>query len=96
MEFIAGARDAAELERMRAFLAEFVVIDHGRILPQDWKRALALAERIPSDGRPRSALDCLIRAIADRLHYDVDTADSGMPRSNLSLKVSSRLRRRRR
>jgi|SRR5688572_21360485 predicted nucleic acid-binding protein len=81
IELLGGTRDKDELARARAFLAEFQIIDAGRILPEDFVRARALAERIPHVFRPRTFADCLIRAIADRLHYDVDTADAGMPRS---------------
>ena len=81
IELLGGTRDKDELARARVFLAEFQVIDDGRILPEDFVHARALAERIPHVFRPRTFADCLIRAIADRLHYDVDTADAGMPRS---------------
>ncbi len=81
IELLGGTRDKDELARARAFLTEFHIIDEGRILPEDFVRATALAERIPHVFRPRTFADCLIRAIADRLHYDVDTADAGMPRS---------------
>lgn len=95
VEFLGGTRNAGELARMRAFLAEFAIIDKRRILPQDWRLALDLAARIPSNGRPRGALDCLIRAIAERLHHDVDTADSGMPRTNPPARSRTRPGRRR-
>ncbi len=81
IEFLGGMRDKDELARARAFLSELHIIDEGRILPEDFVNARALAERIPFIFRPRTFADCLIRAIADRLHYDVDTADAGMPRS---------------
>lgn len=81
LEFLAGTRTSEELRLSRAFLAAFTVADQGRIVDEDWQRALALVERIPPDGRPRDLGDCLIRAIADRLHVDVATSDTGMPRS---------------
>ena len=81
IEFLGGTRDKNELTLARTFLHEFRVVDEGRILAEDFVQARALAERIPHDSRSRGFADCLIRAIADRLHYDVDTADTGMPRS---------------
>jgi predicted nucleic acid-binding protein len=80
LEFLAGAR-TGEKELIRAFLGEFEIVDKGRIEETDWDRAYQYAERVPRDGRPRGAVDCLIRAIAERLSYEVDTADEGMPDS---------------
>ncbi len=80
VEFVAGARKSRELELFRAFLACFDVIDRGQILPADWQAARRVAERIPRDGKPRQLGDCLIRAIARRLNYEIDTADQTFPR----------------
>src|SRR3989442_1025024 len=67
IEFLAGTRSGHELKMARAYLAEFRVADEGRVVQDDWDRARALAERVPSDGHRRQLGDCLIRAIADRL-----------------------------
>jgi predicted nucleic acid-binding protein len=75
IEFLAGVRTERELKLARAYLSRFNVIDEGRILEQDWEQAKRLAERIPRDGKPRQLGDCLVRALAIRLRYDVDTLD---------------------
>jgi predicted nucleic acid-binding protein len=82
IEFLGGTRDRSELLLARAFLNEFSIIDGGRILAEDLGHARRLAETIPRGHfRPRHFADCLIRAIADRLHYGVVTDDTGFPRS---------------
>lgn len=83
IEFLAGARDGRELSLHRAFLDEFHIADEGHITNDDWLLSKRLAERIPRDGAPRDLGDCLIRAIAERLHLDVDTLDKGMPRGGI-------------
>lgn len=75
VEFLAGVQSAGELALARAFLAQFTVIDSGRILPEDWEETERLAARVPRDGKPRHLGDCLIRALAKRLKYDIDTDD---------------------
>ena len=79
VEFVAGARKGRELALFRAFLSAFDVIDKGRIPVADWDAAHRLAERVPRDGKPRHLGDCLIRAIAKRLNYEVDTTDQTFP-----------------
>lgn len=81
IEFLSGARDAAELQAFEAFLSAFESLDQGDIRPSDWHETLRLARRIPRDGRPRQLCDCLIRALANRLRCDVLTVDHGFPRS---------------
>ncbi len=75
VEFLAGVRSAEELKLARAYLAQLRVIDEGAVLVEDWEKAKRLAERVPRDGKPRQLGDCLIRALAQRLKYDVDTLD---------------------
>ena len=75
IEFLAGTRNRAELEFARLFLNEFEVADQQAIPARDWEQAQRLAQRVPRDGKPRHLGDCLIRAIAHRLHYDVETLD---------------------
>jgi predicted nucleic acid-binding protein len=79
LEMIAGVTGPEELRLTQRFLAEFECVDEARILRQDWQLAIRLAQRVPKDGRPRQATDCLIRAIARRLKFDVRTRDTGFP-----------------
>jgi predicted nucleic acid-binding protein len=80
VEMVAGVKSQAELHLTQAYLSRFECVDEGRILPQDWKLAIDLAQRVPRDRKPRQLGDCLIRAIARRLHYEVKTLDQGFPR----------------
>ncbi|HEV3167934.1 MAG TPA: PIN domain-containing protein [Isosphaeraceae bacterium] len=80
LEFVCGTGDQSELLLERAYLKAFMIVDKGKISAADWKEARRLAEWVPSSRRPRNMGDCLIRAIAHRLGYDVRTFDSGMPR----------------
>ena len=80
IEMLVGTRDKAETRRTEVFLAQFVVFDNGRILPQDWEEAERLAKWVPAGGRARDAVDCLILAICTRLKLDIDTEDTGFPR----------------
>lgn len=79
LEFVGGVGDRRELQLARAYLEPFSIIDKGRISAADWKEARRLAERVPPNRRPRDLGDCLIRAIANRLKYEVRTFDTGMP-----------------
>lgn len=79
IEMLAGTTESHELRLTRVFLSAFLVIDGGRLLPQDWKVALAIAERIPRNGKRRQLGDCLIRAIARRLRYSVSSTDQDFP-----------------
>jgi predicted nucleic acid-binding protein len=79
IECVSGVRTGDELKLMRAFLKMFLVIDGWKISDADWKNACDRAERVPRDGNPRQLGDCLIRAIADRLNYDVQTYDQRFP-----------------
>ncbi len=79
IEFLAGATSAQELRLFRHFLAAFTIVDDERIPPADWQEVRRLAQRVRRDGKPRQLGDCLIRAIARRLNFDVITYDSGFP-----------------
>ncbi|HVX61524.1 MAG TPA: PIN domain-containing protein [Pirellulales bacterium] len=79
IEFVAGTRTALDLEYSRAYLARLEIVDGGRILKEDWEKARQIAERVPRNGKPRQLGDCLIRAIAARLKYDVQTVDDSFP-----------------
>lgn len=93
IEFLCGAMSQKEVQLYEAFLGELEVVDQGHIIDDDWSKALQYARRVRDQRggrqqrvarrdrvRPRKLGDCLIRAIADRLRYDVDTADLDMPR----------------
>lgn len=80
IEFLCHATTREILDLYETFLTEFAVIDEGDVIPDDWTEALRLARRIPRSGRPRQLGDCLIRAIAKRLRYDVMTNDADFPR----------------
>lgn len=79
IEYLAGQRSARAVDLARTFLAAFEVVDHGRIIEQDWQNAARIAQRVPPDGSRRQMADCLIRAVCDRLHLDVFTADNRFP-----------------
>jgi len=79
IEFLVGARSSAELQLYEDFLAAFDVIDGGKIPPQDWQEAERLAKRIGAH-RQRKLGDCLIEAIANRLHCEVVTKDPDFQR----------------
>jgi predicted nucleic acid-binding protein len=80
IEFLCGASSSDQLRIYEAFLELFDVIDNGQIGPSDWEAATRLARRIPRSGKPRQLGDCLIRAIASRLRYDVMTNEVDFPR----------------
>jgi predicted nucleic acid-binding protein len=80
LEYLCGVRDQLELGLARAYLKPFQSVDKGKTLVVDWREAQRLAERVPKTGRPRDFSDCLIKAIASRLNYQVRTFDTGMPR----------------
>ena len=81
LEFVSGVVERYEMEMSKAFLSHFIVLDEGKITPEDWAEARRLAERIPRKSRPRGAIDCLIKALAIRLRCVLLTEDLGMPRS---------------
>jgi predicted nucleic acid-binding protein len=77
IEMIAGASTAQEARLTVAFLQPFRCVDKQETPPGDWKNAMHLAAQ--ARGRARDLGDCLIRAIANRLHYGVRTDDTGFP-----------------
>jgi predicted nucleic acid-binding protein len=79
LEYLCGVRDQMERGLTRAYLKPFESVDKGRILAADWREAKRLAERVPRNGRPRDFSDCLIKAIATRLNYQVRSFDTGLP-----------------
>lgn len=80
LEFVCGTTGADQLVLAEEYLAAFEVVDQWEIRPEDLEEARRLARRVPPDGRRRQLGDCLIRAIAKRLRYEVETFDRGFPR----------------
>jgi hypothetical protein len=79
IEVIAGGMSKHAVALTRAFLEEFRCVDEGKVLPQDWEEAVRLAQRVPRVPAPRDLGDCLIRAIADRLRFQVFSLDESFP-----------------
>jgi predicted nucleic acid-binding protein len=75
IELLARARNAHELRMYRAYLSKFRDVDEGRILATDWEEAANKAARIPSDGRCRDLVDCLLLALERRLNLRFITRD---------------------
>jgi len=75
IEFLCGARNSNEFKLYSAFLELFEVYDRRIIPSQDWSEAERLAQWIKEGGRRRKLGDCLIQAIATRLHAEVVTRD---------------------
>jgi predicted nucleic acid-binding protein len=80
IEFICHANSRDLLQLYEAFVDGFAVVDRGQIGPSDWENAARLARRVPRNGKPRQLGDCLIRAVATRLGYDVMTNEIDFPR----------------
>lgn len=78
LEFLGGTRDKDDLRLADVFLDEFAVIDHKKVLHQDWDEAERIARRIRDLGRSRGAIDSLVRAICKRINADLYTVDTGM------------------
>jgi predicted nucleic acid-binding protein len=83
LELLGGDLNANDRELTVAYLEPYRIIDQGRVPPEDWEYARRLIKRIPKgpSPRPRGLVDCLIRAIADRLNLELWTDDSGVPRA---------------
>ena len=77
VEVICGIQDEHEARLRRAFLDQFHRVDEHLIPPQDWQNAIRIAGRVSATSRDFG--DCLIRAIADRLGYEVRTNDKDFP-----------------
>jgi len=75
IEFLCGARDGNEFRLYSACLESFEVLDNRNIPSQVWREAERLAQWVKEGGRRRKLGDCLIQAIAKRLHAEVVTRD---------------------
>lgn len=78
LEFLGGVQSKDELKLADLFLAEFELLDEGKVLIEDWRLAERYARWIRDKGRARGAIDSLILAICERLNADLFTRDSGM------------------
>lgn len=79
VEFLGGTRDRNELRLADIFLRCFVVLDGGRVLPEDLVVAERYARRVRFGGRSRGAIDCLIVAMRKRLRAEIRSGDTGIP-----------------
>ena len=79
MELLSGARDQAEVERLRALLG---LCDHLRVdAPADFEDAAGLYRACREAGDPpRAQIDCLIAAVAIRNGVELLTADQDFTR----------------
>ena len=91
IEFLCGVRDSDELKLYCAYLEQFEVLDERRIPSRDWSEAERLAQWVKEGGRARKLGDCLIQAIAKRLHAEVTTAGIRNFRKGLLQNNSMRL-----
>jgi predicted nucleic acid-binding protein len=78
LEFLGGARDRDDLRLCDTFLSEFDVLDEGKVLEADWKRAEHFSRWIRDKGRSRGAIDSLLRAICERVNAELYTRDTGI------------------
>jgi hypothetical protein len=79
IEYVCGQGSAHEVELARAFLSGFKIADKGQILKADWEHARRIAERVPRDGLRRQLVDCLIRALCNRLNLECFTFEKRFP-----------------
>ena len=75
IEFLCGARNSNEFSLYSAYLEPFALLDMRKIPAQDWSEAERLAQWNKLGGRPHKLGDCLIKAIAKRLHAGFVTRD---------------------
>ena len=61
----------------KKYLEAEKLVDRQNIPPADCQEAQRLSQRVRRDGKRRQLGDCLIRAIANRLNFDVLTNDEG-------------------
>jgi hypothetical protein len=78
--FLCGVIGQHEMRLREAYLLPFKIIDEHRTLPQDWQEARRLAKHPGYQPRSRDLGDCLVLAISDRLHHEVDSGDLGLRR----------------
>jgi predicted nucleic acid-binding protein len=79
IEFVCGFTESRRLHLGELFLEVFDVLDHWKVGKRDLDEARNIARRIPRNRKPRQLGDCLIRALANRLNYEVVTTDQSFP-----------------
>lgn len=80
IEYLCGQTTAEKVRLAQAFLNQFKIVDRGMIQDTDWQLATRIAARVRPSGGRRQMGDCLIRAVADRLGFEIRTGDRGFPR----------------
>ena len=82
-----GTEPEADYAERRAFLYSYssgILVTlgtlGGNVTTADWQEAIRIARRVPRNRKPRQLGDCLIRAIANRLRYKVETLDADFPK----------------
>ncbi len=75
IEFLCGTLSRNDLKLYSAYLEPFEILDEQNIPSQDWSEAERRAQWVKESGRRRKLGDCLIQAIANRLHAEVVTRD---------------------
>jgi predicted nucleic acid-binding protein len=75
VEFLCGALSSEEFKLYSAYLEPFEVLDKQNIPSRDWSEAERRAQWVKDSWRRRKLGDCLIQAIAKRLHAEVVTRD---------------------
>ena len=79
LELVGGGLDRDAVQLTDYFLDLFPLFDGGDVRREDWNTASRLARRVPFEPRPRGAVDCLTRAICQRLRLDLESLDTGLP-----------------
>jgi hypothetical protein len=79
VEFSAGFTRAGDVKLAEQFLKNFTCLDKKSTTHADWDETMRQAKRIPPNGARRQLGDCLIRALAKRLHADVIAFDRSFP-----------------
>lgn len=75
IEFLCGALSSDEFKLYSAYLEPFEVLDKRNIPSHDWSEAERRAKWVKNSRRRRKLGDCLIQAIAKRLHAEIVTKD---------------------
>ena len=81
VEFLAGIVDRHEMTLAEAYLRPFSLADRREPVARDWEEARRVAKHVGFQAARRQLCDCLITALADRLHIDViQSEDKGLHR----------------
>jgi predicted nucleic acid-binding protein len=75
IEFLCGALSSEEFRLYAAYLEPFDILDRRNIPSRDWSEAERRANWVKDSHKRRKLGDCLIQAIAKRLHAEIVTRD---------------------